>query len=488
MKVPGPADNGYLVIDRRRTGEDDRRALDRVLAALEREGWRSFGPIEEIQVLLAPRARYAVRQVGRQHLLIGDWRGTDGFLSTVISRSAGPADLARGAVASGWGRYILVWRDDEGRLALLRDPSGALDCVWWRHGGAVIAAREPPRLVDALLPADLAIDWPVLGEIARTPELLGDRLALRGLTAVNPGAVSVIGEAAETAAVWRPTDFCRAGRRCGLRHRGVRADAPRAGDRIAHRPGRRRGVLPGAQPRRSRRPPPPGGPGRGVAGLHRRRGALDPALGLDGAWLRPRRPVGRAGRRRDAPPSVAGGGRRPAAGQGRATAAVRQRPAVLGRLPARPRGRPLAPLPQPAGGRALPGHSGRPADRRGAGPGPGPAGLRHAPAADDRRAPQQGRPQPFLRPGDARQPADPDAAAARRASGRPRPAGPQGARGRTDGGAPDLEPRLQPATGRRRAGGLGPALAGADRRHPPGAHGDRANPGCGRAGHAGWPG
>ena len=221
MKVPGPADNGYLVIDRRRAGEDDRRALDRVLAALEREGWRSFGPIEEIQVLLAPRARYAVRQVGRQHLLIGDWRGTDGFLSTVISRSAGPADLARGAVASGWGRYILVWRDDAGRLALLRDPTGALDCVWWRHGGAVIAAREPPCLVDTLLPADLAIDWEVLGEIARTPELLGDRLALRGLTAVNPGAVSVIGETAETAAVWRPADFCRAGRGWDESHEGL---------------------------------------------------------------------------------------------------------------------------------------------------------------------------------------------------------------------------------------------------------------------------
>lgn len=221
MKVPGPADNGYLVVDRRCAGEDDRRGLDRVLAALERDGWRSFAPIEDIQVLLAPRARYAVRQVGRQHFLIGDWRGADVPLSTVISRSAGPAGVARAAVGSGWGRYILVWRDDEGRLALLRDPTGALDCVWWRYGGAVIAAREPPRLVDALLPADLAVDWPVLGEIAKAPELLGDQLALRGLTAVNPGAVSVIGETTETTAVWRPASFCRSGRGWDESHEGL---------------------------------------------------------------------------------------------------------------------------------------------------------------------------------------------------------------------------------------------------------------------------
>jgi asparagine synthase (glutamine-hydrolysing) len=210
MKVPGPDQAGYLVIDRRRLGRAGRPGVDRVEAALEREGWRPFGPIEDISILLGPRARLAVRQVGRRHILIGDWRGGTDSLSTVIARSTGSAALARSAVRAGWGRYILVWRDDAGQLALLRDPTGALDCVWWRYGGAVLAAHEPPRRADALLPADLEIDWPVLGEIAAAPELLGDRLALRGLTAVNPGALYSIGVTAEATPVWTPAAFCRA--------------------------------------------------------------------------------------------------------------------------------------------------------------------------------------------------------------------------------------------------------------------------------------
>ena len=212
MSLPHPGESGYLIVDGRAAGEADRRAIERAIAALRRAGWRAFGPIADLRVFVGPQARLSVRQVGRRHVLIGDWRGRDAPLAAVIARSGGPVDLARGAVGAGWGRYVLVWRDAAGRLALLRDPTGALDCVWWRCGGAVLAAREPPRLVDALLPADLAIDWAVLGDIAAAPELLGDRLALRGLTPVCPGAVSLIGEAAETRAVWRPEDLCRPGR------------------------------------------------------------------------------------------------------------------------------------------------------------------------------------------------------------------------------------------------------------------------------------
>lgn len=209
MTVPDPDEAGYLIVDRWRAGDADLRVIDTVLAGMERRGWRRTTDADGLVVLVGPRSSLAVQRVGARHHLIGSWRGKEAPLSTIIARDGRTPDIAVSAVRAGWGRYILVWRDEAGRLVLLRDPTGALDCVWWRCGGAVLAASEPPRLADALLPRDLAIDWAVLGEIAASPELLGDRLALQGLTAVNPGAVSVISASSESAPVWRPTAFCR---------------------------------------------------------------------------------------------------------------------------------------------------------------------------------------------------------------------------------------------------------------------------------------
>jgi asparagine synthase (glutamine-hydrolysing) len=210
MTVPGPADHGYLILDRNALGEASRVPVEAAVADLVRQGWRASHAVEGLQILLGPRARLKVRQIGRRHLLIGDWRGPRP-LSTLVAVNNRPADLARAVVGAGWGRYILAWRDDEGRLALLRDPTGAVDCVWWRYGGAVLAVAEPPRELDPLLPADLAIDWTVLREIAEAPELLGDRLALAGLTAVNPGTLALISGDQASVPVWRPSTFCRSG-------------------------------------------------------------------------------------------------------------------------------------------------------------------------------------------------------------------------------------------------------------------------------------
>ncbi|MFN3668448.1 MAG: asparagine synthase-related protein [Brevundimonas sp.] len=209
MTAAGPADHGYLILDRRGLGQAPIPAVEAAFAALVGQGWRASPEVEGLQILLGPRARLKVRQVGRRHLLIGDWGGASAPpLSTLVAVNARAGDLAQAVVGAGWGRYILAWRDAAGDLALLRDPTGALDCVWWRCGGAVLAASEPPRAVDPLLPADLAIDWTVLREIAEAPELLGDRLALTGLNAVNPGTLALISRAAASVPVWRPSAFC----------------------------------------------------------------------------------------------------------------------------------------------------------------------------------------------------------------------------------------------------------------------------------------
>jgi hypothetical protein len=54
-------------------------------------------------------------------------------------------------------------------------PAGAIDAVWWRRDGVTLVGNVLPAAIDRVLPDDLAIDWPRLGEILKTPALLTDR-------------------------------------------------------------------------------------------------------------------------------------------------------------------------------------------------------------------------------------------------------------------------------------------------------------------------
>jgi asparagine synthase (glutamine-hydrolysing) len=201
-------DRAWLLIDRRQASADDTHALEAALSSLTGAGWRCALQVDGLEVWLGARADVEVRQVHRRHILIGRWIG-DPPLAALIGVSRSPAAIARAAVGGGSGRYVLAWREEDGRLALLRDPGGALDCVWWRFGGLRLASDQPPRAADGLLPVDLAIDWEVLGEIAESPGLLSDRLALRGLHTVTPGDVVLIDRAHQIEAIWRPADFYR---------------------------------------------------------------------------------------------------------------------------------------------------------------------------------------------------------------------------------------------------------------------------------------
>lgn len=204
-----PEDRAYLLVDRRHGSADELIALDRILSALITTGWRRALKVGGLEVLLGPEAAMPVVQVQRGHILIGRWSGEGQPLAGLISLARSATSVARAAVRSGAGAYVLAWQDDDGRLALLRDPSGALDCVWWRFGGVRLAANQPPRVADALLPDNLAIDWETLAEIAQSPGLLSDRLALRGLRAVIPGDLALIGSMEETNPIWRPGDLYR---------------------------------------------------------------------------------------------------------------------------------------------------------------------------------------------------------------------------------------------------------------------------------------
>ena len=206
MSASTPDLRGYVVIDHGGASTGC-AALAGPVRQLLTAGWRKALEVDGLSVYLGPQAPLKVTQVHRRHVLIGDWRGDGAFLSTLVALHRSDEGLARAVVSHGWGRYVFVWRDDDGDLRLLRDPSGALDCICWRFGSARIATSQPPEALNSVLPEDLAIDWAVLGEIVGAVNLASDTLALTGLEAVSPGGLARIGRAVTQTAVWTPARF-----------------------------------------------------------------------------------------------------------------------------------------------------------------------------------------------------------------------------------------------------------------------------------------
>lgn len=202
-------ERGYLVVAGPRTCVDPE--VEACLAELLRQGWRVRLDLEGLRILTGPRFPWPVAQIHRDHALVGEWRGEGAHPSAIAGRFPEGASLARGVIDEGWGAYLLIWRDGAGGLNLLRDPTGAIDLVWWRRGPVILATDRPAGALDPVLPAGLAVDWEALRFLLRTPALLSDRLPLQGLSAVGAGCWSRPGTGLADLALWRPAEFVRRG-------------------------------------------------------------------------------------------------------------------------------------------------------------------------------------------------------------------------------------------------------------------------------------
>lgn len=204
-----PSDRGYMVIQSDRLDPGDRVVLDAGRRGLAQAGWRSVLALDGLEVFVGPGRTLRVRQIHRCCILIGEYRPHGQALSALVGGSRTPRGLAGAAVDGGSGRYVLVWRTDNGELAVRRDPGGAVDCMAWNRGGLRLAADQPPPEADILLPDSLAIDWEGLGEIVDQPALVSDQPPLRGLTAVAPGEFALVVGHPVREAVWTPADVWR---------------------------------------------------------------------------------------------------------------------------------------------------------------------------------------------------------------------------------------------------------------------------------------
>lgn len=122
--------------------------------------------------------------------------------------AADPLAGSRALCREVWGPYVAIFRDPGvAATAMFRDPSGALEALAWRCEGLSIVASDLDGLLEAVPPAELAVDWELLGQALVDRLALAGRCPLRGVLAATPGTVRWL-DGAEALA-WRPADFAR---------------------------------------------------------------------------------------------------------------------------------------------------------------------------------------------------------------------------------------------------------------------------------------
>lgn len=120
----------------------------------------------------------------------------------------------RGMMKRLWGRYAGVLLDRRGQAeAVMRDPSGAVECLTWSQDGlTIIASTLPDWLIKATRPP-----WRI--NIDRVADALADPLGswarplLDGLTALLPGTLQALPPDQPATPIWTPDVFVRHGER-----------------------------------------------------------------------------------------------------------------------------------------------------------------------------------------------------------------------------------------------------------------------------------
>lgn len=121
-----------------------------------------------------------------------------------------PWDYERKLMARFWGRYVGVLFGARGQISsLLRDPSGALECVVWSQDGLTIVTSAAPRwLIDVLRPA-WRINIDRLAEALHAVVAPTGQLLIDGPTALEPGSLQALPLDQPPHPLWTPADIAR---------------------------------------------------------------------------------------------------------------------------------------------------------------------------------------------------------------------------------------------------------------------------------------
>jgi asparagine synthase (glutamine-hydrolysing) len=148
----------------------------------------------------------AVREIGGW-TLIGDVMDRR---RPVFPADGDPWGYEAKMLARLWGRFIGVrFAPDAGLDAILRDPSGALDCIAWRHEDLLLIASCPPAWLLDRLPPDWRLAPDRLLQALRNPAMAVEQLLFDGPVAVAPGFIQPLPLDSAPVRLWSASSFAR---------------------------------------------------------------------------------------------------------------------------------------------------------------------------------------------------------------------------------------------------------------------------------------
>lgn len=127
-----------------------------------------------------------------------------------VTAPGDPWDYERKMMARFWGRYVGVAFASDGRITgLMRDPSGALECVAWAQDGLTLVASAAEDWLIRRLRPPWRINVERLAAALRDPVPATGALLLDGPIALEPGTVQPFPASRPAEILWRPTAFAR---------------------------------------------------------------------------------------------------------------------------------------------------------------------------------------------------------------------------------------------------------------------------------------
>jgi asparagine synthase (glutamine-hydrolysing) len=126
------------------------------------------------------------------------------------SRPGDPWDYERKMAARFWGRFIGVqFGVSDKPVALLRDPSGALECVAWVQDGLLIVCSAAFDWLLTQLRPHWRISLHRIDQALRDPLSGTGDLLLEGPVALAPGAIQPLPLEQEAVEIWQPSSIAR---------------------------------------------------------------------------------------------------------------------------------------------------------------------------------------------------------------------------------------------------------------------------------------